>query len=134
MLEKVCDPFRILYIRLAAGDSLHMAGIDHHGLQAGRFKDIEQGLPIRRGALHGSHFTAAIPEPVSQFKKLPSRCTKVTYFLFPATSETGNDKLFVHINTTTFVVNLIHTCTSKVKFTARYSVSYHFTIRPFAGA
>ena len=75
---------------------------------------------------------AAIPEPVSQFKKLPGRCTKVTYFLFPATPETGNDKLFMHINTTTFVVNLIHTSTSKVKFTARYPVCYHFTIRPFA--
>ena len=32
-----------------------------------------------------------------------------------------------------FVVNFIHNDTSKVKFTARYSVFYHFTIRPFAG-
>ena len=32
----------------------------------------------------------------------------------------------------TLVVNFIHTGTSKVKFTAWYSVCYHFTIRPSA--
>ena len=80
---------------------VYMACIDHHGVQVRRFKDIKQRLPIRGCTLHGDHFTAAFFEPVSQCKKFSGCCTKVTYFLLSAASETGNDKLFVHINTTT---------------------------------
>ena len=46
-------------------------------------------------------------------KKFSGCCTKVTYILFFAASKAGDDKLFVHINTTTFVVNYIHTGTSR---------------------
>lgn len=47
-------------------------------------------------------------------------------------SETGDDKFFVHIDTTTFVVNFLHTNTSVNEFTARYSVYCHFSVRPSA--
>ena len=108
MLKKVCDPFCIFYIRFPSGNGFHMARIDHHSVQVRRFKDVIQRLPIRGRALHGDHFTAAFFEPVSQCKKFSGCCAKLTYFLLSAASEAGNDKFFVHINTTTFVVNFIH--------------------------
>ena len=62
-----------------------------------------------------------------------SCCTEVSNLLPVAFSEAGDDKLLVHIDTTTFVVNFLHTGTSlDDNFTARYSVSYHFTLRPSA--
>ena len=108
MLKKVCDPFRILHICLTSGHCFHMASIHHYGVQIRRFKNVKQRLPIRGCDLHCDHFTTAFLEPVSQCKKLSGCCTKLTYFLFFAAPKAGNDKLFVHINTTTFVVNFIH--------------------------
>ena len=90
-----------------------MACIYYHSVQVRGFKDVIQRLPIRSGALHGGHFTVARLEPVCQFKKLSGSCTKLTYFLSVAFTKAGNDELFVHINTTTIVVNSIHTDTSK---------------------
>ena len=112
MLKKVGDPLRVLDICFPSWDSLHMAGIYHHRFQVRRFKDVIQRLPIRSGALHSGHFTAAVFEPVSKCKKLSGCCTKLSYFLLVALSEAGDDKFFVHINTTTFVVNSIHNDTS----------------------
>ena len=56
------------------------------------------------------------------------------HFLLVAFSEAGYDKFFVHVNTTTFVVNFIHNDTSKDEFTARYPVCYYFTVRPSAAS
>ena len=54
------------------------------------------------------------------------------YKKFFAASKAGNDKLFVHINTTTFFVNFIPNQYLLDEFTAWYSVYYYFTIRPSA--
>ena len=114
MLKKIRNPFSIPDICLASWDSFHMAGIDHHSVQAGRFKDVIQRLPIRCRALHCGHFTAAVFEPVSHFEKFSGCCAKLPYLLLIAFSKAGNDEFFVHINTTTIVVNSIHKGTSRV--------------------
>ena len=129
MLEKIGNPFRIFYICLPSWDSLHVVCIYHHSFQVRIFKDVIQRFPIRGSAFHGSHLTAAFFEPVCQFKKFSGCCTKLTHFLLVAFSE-----IFVHINTTTFVVNFIHNGTSMDEFTAWYSVCYHFTVRPSAAS
>ena len=109
-----------------------MAGIYNHSIKSRRFKDVIQGFPIGCSALHGDHFTAATQKPVSQSKKLPGCCTKLTYFLLAATFKAGYNEFFVHIDTTTIVVNFFHNRHLLKKFTARLSVCYHFTVRPFA--
>ena len=43
----------------------------------------------------------------------------------------GYDQLFVQVNTTAFVVNLIHNGTSQNEFTARLPVFCYFTLRPY---
>ena len=134
MLKEVSDPFCILNICLSAGDSFHMAGIDHHCIQVRRFKDVVQKLPIGGCALHGDHLTVTCFEPVGQFKKFSGCCTKLTYFLPVAFSKAGYYEFFMHINTTTIVVNFIHNGTSEDEFTARHSVCCHFTVRPSAAS
>ena len=134
VLKKVSNPFRILNIGFPARNCFHMAGIDYHGIQVRRFKDVVQRLPIRGSALHGGHLTATSFEPVSQFKEFSGCCTKLTYFLLVAFFEAGYYEFFVYINTTTIVVNFIHNGTSVDEFTARYSVCCHFTVRPSAAS
>lgn len=71
---------------------------------------------------------------VDQLKEFSSCCTKLTHFLLIAFSEAGYYKFFVHINTTTIVVNFIHNGTSVDEFTAWYPVCYYFTVHPSAAS
>ena len=57
--------------------------------------------------------------------------TKVTDLLPVALFKAGYDQLFVQVNTTAFVVNLIHNGTSQNEFTARLPVFCYFTLRPY---
>ena len=108
-----------------------MLRINNHGLQSAGFKDVVQRLPIGCCALHGDHLAAAFLQPVSHFKKLSGCRTKVTDLLPVALFKAGYDQLLVQVNTTAFVVNLIHNGTSQNKFTARLPVFYYFTLRPY---
>ena len=86
VLKKIRNPFCILNIRLPSRHCLHMAGIDHHGVQIGRFENVIKRFPIRGCAFHCCHLAAIFLEPVSQHKKFSGCCTKLTYLMFVAFS------------------------------------------------
>ena len=88
-----------------------MVGIVHHDTENERFKDVIQRLSIRGCTFHGYHLTTVFLEPVSHCKKISGCSTKIMNLMLVAFPQACNNELLVYINTTTNVVNLIHTDT-----------------------
>ena len=66
---------------------------------------------------------------MARIDSTPAVCT-VSFMVVPSVRAWR----FMHINTTTIVVNFIHNGTSEDEFTARHSVCCHFTVRPSAAS
>jgi hypothetical protein len=63
---QIAKPLAIGHIALAAGEILHMAGIDEDDLKAARVEDLEHGNPIDAGGFHRDVRDAAARQPLGQ--------------------------------------------------------------------
>ena len=107
--------------------------VDNDCIELRGFKDVVQRLPERSCAFHGNHFTIAILQPSAEFQKFPGCCAKLAYFLLAALFKAGYDEFFVNINTTTVVVNPLHSEVSfhRNQIYGKASCQCYFTVRPF---
>ena len=65
MLQQLGEPDAVLHVGLAAGDFLDVQGVDQQATH-GLFEDIEDGLPVHAGALHGDLGHLMSFQPIAQ--------------------------------------------------------------------
>lgn len=64
MLQKIRNPFYILYIGLTSQNISHILGIHHHNISIRYLKNVVQCLLVKAGSLYGDPFTAILFKPV----------------------------------------------------------------------
>jgi len=63
---ELLDPLAIDEVRLAAGNILHVTGVDEQHVEAARLEDLVERNPVDAGGLHRHRLDAACLEPVGE--------------------------------------------------------------------
>jgi hypothetical protein len=88
---QLLQPLAIEHIALAAGDVLHVAGIDQEHLEAARAEQLEEGDPVHAGGLHGHGVHAAGPQPVGKQHEIGGEGAELAHRLVVAVGRHGHE-------------------------------------------
>lgn len=101
MAQQVGDPRRVLHIRLASWDGLHMLGVDQDD-RVVLLKQIENRMPVHPATFERDMRDPVAPQPIGERKQVSGHGQESLAVLLhgPIGSgqhDTGHDRLFVNV-------------------------------------
>src|SRR5579859_3822534 len=111
--KQIGDPLGILDVRLAAWHRLHVAGVDHHQLDALTFQEVVHRLPVDPGALHRQARDPLLLEPVQELQQLPGDGPERSYLLPLGGEHAGHHVGLMDIQAAAPLMDHSHRTTSK---------------------
>jgi hypothetical protein len=112
MFQQVCDPFRIVHVRLAPWHGLDMGGIDQEHLEV-TLQQVEHRFPVLPSTLHRHMCDAVGQQPVGPREQIDRHRAERAGLLVPARlrarhDDRGDHRLLMHIETRAMGMNDLH--------------------------
>jgi len=108
MPKQIGDPLGILDVGLATRHRLHVAGVDHHQLDALPLQEVVHRLPVDPGALHRQAGDSPLLEPVQETQQLPGHGPERPYLLAFGGEHAGHHVLLVDIQAAAPLMDYLH--------------------------